>query len=129
MRISIHAWTHRKYGRGGPKRIICREFYSGEVGERAFQASRMCGSTRLNGFDLLWLQSRSERTIGTNRTVKKVHRMGRKAAQSATRWPKAGAQLTKMKFQKLQKLQNASIALAPTALVLKKSATRGPKQG
>ena len=39
----------------------------------------MCGSTRLNGFDLLWLQSRSERTIGTNRTVKKVHRMGRKA--------------------------------------------------
>ena len=89
----------------------------------------MCGSTRLNGFDLLWLQSRSERTIGTNRTVKKVHRMGRKAAQSATRGPKAGAQLTKMNFQKLQKLQNASIALAPTALVLKTSATRGPKQG
>ena len=89
-----------KYGRGGPKRNICREFYSGEVGERAFQASRMCGSTRLNGFDLLWLQSRSERTIGTNRTVKKVHRMGRKAAQNATRGPKAGAQLTKMKFQK-----------------------------
>ena len=89
-----------KYVSGGPKRIICREFYSGEVGERAFQASRMCGSTRLNGFDLLWLQSRSERTIGTNRTVKKVHRMDRKAAQSATRGPKAGAQLTKMKFQK-----------------------------
>ena len=30
-------------------------------------------------------------------------------------------------FQKLQKLQNASIACGPTALVLKKSATRGGK--
>ena len=107
-------------GGGGPKRNICREFYSGEVGERAFQASRMCGSTRLNGFDLLWLQSRSERTIGTNRTVKKVHRMRRKAVQSATRGPKACAQLTKIIFRNYKKLQNASIALAPTALVLKK---------
>ena len=42
---------------------------------------------------------------------------------------RARAQLTKMNFQKLQKLQNASIALAPTALVLEKSATRGAKQG
>ena len=46
--------------------------------------------------------------------------MRRKAGQRATRGPKAGARLTKMKFQKLQKLQNASIACGPTALVLKK---------
>ena len=51
-----------------------------------------------------------------------------KAEKGATNGPKAGAQLTEMNFQKLQKLQNASIALAPTALVRKKSATRGPKQ-
>ena len=33
------------------------------------------------------------------------------------------------KISKRSKIENASIALAPTALVLEKSATRGPKQG
>ena len=55
--------------------------------------------------------------------------MRRKAEKGATQGPKTGAQLTKMNFQKRQKVQNASIALAPTALIRKKSATRGPKQG
>ena len=42
--------------------------------------------------------------------------------------PKAQADLAGVKFQNVRKLKNASIALAPTALILKKSATRGPKQ-
>ena len=51
-----------------------------------------------------WLQNPPERTEGTNRKVKKMLRMRRKAGQWATRGPKAGAQLTKMNFQKLQRL-------------------------
>ena len=43
--------------------------------------------------------------------------------------PKTQADLASIKFQNVRKLKNASIALAPTALILKKkSATRGPKQ-
>ena len=33
-------------------KYIAREFYNREDEERAFQASRMYGSARLNGFDL-----------------------------------------------------------------------------
>ena len=96
-------------GGGAPNEIFL-EISKVVVGEHASQASRVCGSARLNGFDLLWLQSRFERTRRTNRKVKKVHRMRPKAAQSATRRPKAGAQLAMMNFQKLQKVQTASIA-------------------
>ena len=42
--------------------------------------------------------------------------------------PKTQADLAGIKFQNVRKLKNASIAFAPTALILKKSATRGPKQ-
>ena len=74
-----------------------------------------------------WLQNPPERTEGTNRKIKKMLRMRRKTGERATRGPKAGARLTKMNIQKLQKLQNASIACGPTAVVLGKRATRGPK--
>ena len=53
----------------------------------------------------------------------------RNSAQNATMGPKTQADLAGIKFQNVRKLKNASIALAPTALSLKKSATRGPKQG
>ena len=53
----------------------------------------------------------------------------RNSAQKATMGPKTQADLAGIKFQNVRKLKNASIALAPTALILKKSATRGPKQG
>ena len=52
----------------------------------------------------------------------------RSSAQKATMGPKTQADLAGVKFQNVRKLKNASIALAPTALILKKSATRGPKQ-
>ena len=54
--------------------------------------------------------------------------MRRKSSQKATVGPKTQADLAVVKFQNVRKLKNASIALAPTALILKKSATRGPKQ-
>ena len=55
--------------------------------------------------------------------------MRRKSSQKATVGPKTQADLAVAKFQNVLKCKNASIALAPTALVRKKSATRGAKQG
>ena len=53
--------------------------------------------------------------------------MRRKSSQKATVGPKTQADLAVEKFQNVRKFKNASIALAPTALVLKQCATRGPK--
>ena len=56
--------------------------------------------------------------------------MRRKSSQKATVGPKTQTDLAVVKFQNVLKLKSASIAAAPTALVLgKKSATRGPKHG
>ena len=44
----------------------------------------------------------------------------RNSAQKATMGPKTQADLAGIKFQNVRKLKNASIALAPTALALKK---------
>ena len=44
----------------------------------------------------------------------------RNSAQKATMGPKTQADLAGIKFQNVRKLKNASIALAPTALILKK---------
>ena len=49
--------------------------------------------------------------------------------KGATRGPKTEAELAAVIISKFQKRKNASIACRPTAPVLKKSATRGPKQG
>ena len=51
------------------------------------------------------------------------------SSQEATVGPKTQADLAGVKFQNVRNLKNASIALAPTALVREKSATRGAKQG
>ena len=56
------------------------------------------------------------------------HHASQTSSQKATVGPKTQADLAGVKFQNVRKLKNASIALAPTALVRKKSATRGPKQ-
>ena len=53
--------------------------------------------------------------------------MEQKGAQTSTLLPKTEAELVTMNVEKCQERQNASIAFGPTALVLGKRATRGPK--
>ena len=61
---------------GGPKRNISRDFQSREVGDRAFQTACPLGC---------WLQNPPERTEGTNRKIKKMLRMRRKAGHGGQR--------------------------------------------
>ena len=65
-----------------------------------------------------------------SRTAKCVHCFGAHGSRSgknATCGPKPDAELAVVIISKFQKRKNASIACRPTAPVLKKSATRGPK--
>ena len=103
-------------GGGAPNEVFLEISNAGRSESVLFRraAASICMST------CSWLQNPAERVKRKYRKVKKMLRMRRKAGKRATRWPKAGGQLTKMNFQKLQKLQNASIACGPTALVLKK---------
>ena len=54
-------------------------------------------------------------------------RAEQKGAQTSTLWPKTEAELVTMNVDQFQERQNASIVCGPTALVLGKSAIRGPK--
>ena len=74
-----------------------------------------------------WLEH-PERALGTNGKVEQMMKKRRNSAQKATMGPKTQADLAVVKFQNLLKLKIVSIACGPTALVLNKSATRGPKQ-
>ena len=60
--------------------------------------------------------------------MENTQKIRRNSSQKAAVGAKAQADLAGVKFQNVRKLKNASIASAPTAVVLEKSATRGPKQ-
>ena len=83
----------------------------------------MCGSARLNGEHLhIHVDEGSnppERTEGTNGKVETTLKMRRNISQKVTVGPKTQADLAVVKFQNIRKLKSASIACAPTAIILK----------